>query len=96
MLTKSILILLVQKEHYFSHELAVVLAQCQRALNLYLAWGHPALVGLLRLYPNPTLGFVMIPWCVAVNLLKRTIPWMQPDLADLWNTFYEEACIRRQ
>ena len=94
--TKAILLLLGHEEDEYSRALAFLLTQSQHALNLYLTWGHPALVGLLRLYPSPILGSVVIPWCIAVNLLKRTIAWMQPDLADLWSTFYEEACARRQ
>ena len=91
MATKAIVLLVAQKEEV-SRELAFLLAQFQHALNLYLTWAHPSLIRFLRLYPNPIFAPVIISWCVALNCLRRTIQWFQPDLADLWNAFYEETC----
>ena len=71
----------------------ILLTQFERAMNLYLTWAHPSLIKFLQLYPDPIFSSVLIPWCVALNCLRRTFPWFQPDLANLWNTFYEETCV---
>ena len=94
MATKATL-LLVEQEEDGLRELAFLLTQFQHALNLYLTWAHPLLIRFLQLYPEPIFGSIIIPWCIAVNCLRRTISWFQPDLANLWNTLYEESCVRR-
>ena len=91
MATKVIVLLVAQKEEG-SRGLAFLLTQFQHALNLYLTWVHPSLIRFLQLYPKPIFASIIIPWCVALNCLRRMIPWPQPDLADLWNAFYEETC----